>query len=219
MAKILQGPNGGWLGKLGQTVGYLWKGTFVDRVYNGSPNNPRTARQVEARRKFAVAGQMASALIDAIRMGFHKKANAVKSTQTGEFVKRALPNMTYNALTDSVSVAYEGIKVSDGTLTGVGFDEPDLDNPLTVKVGISEPHAAAPDAKLTDEVYVVLYNKGLKRGFLGHASRNDESVEVIVPGHWQGTQVEIWGFVKRAASDKDPFLCSETTYLGSGTIA
>ena len=219
MAKILQGPNGGWLGKLGQTVGYLWKGTFVDRVYNSSPNNPRTARQVEARKKFATAGQLASALIDAIRMGFHKKANAVKSTQTGEFVKGALPNLTYNALTDSVSVAYEGIKVSDGNLTTVGFDEPDLDNPLTVKVSITEQYASAPDAKLTDEVYVVIYNKTLKRGFLGHATRNDNQIEVIVPGNWQGTQVEMWGFVKRAPSDKDPFLCSETTYLGSGTIA
>ena len=219
MAKILQGPNGGWLGKLGQTVGYLWKGTFVDRVYNSSPNNPRTARQIEARKKFAFAGQMASALIDAIRMGFHKKANAIKSTQTGEFVKGALPNMTYNALTDTVSVTYENIQVSDGNLTSVGFDEPDLDNPLTVKVGIAESYISAPDAKLTDEVYVVLYNTTLNRGFLGHATRNDQAVEVIVPGNWQGQRVEMWGFVKRAASDKDPFLCSETSYLGAGTIA
>ena len=219
MAKILQGPNGGWLGKLGQTVGYLWKGTFVDRVYNSSPNNPRTTRQVEARKKFAFAGQMASALIDAIRMGFQKKANAVKSTQTGEFVKGALPNLTYNALTDTVTVTYENIQVSEGNLTGVGFDEPDLENPLTVKVSISEKYDTAPDAKLTDEVYVVLYNKVLKRGFIGHATRNDNQVEVRVPSFWQGTQVEMWGFVKRASTDRDPFLCSETSYLGSGTIA
>ena len=221
MAKILQGPNGGWLGKLGQTVGYLWKGTFVDRVYNSSPNNPRTARQIEARKKFAFAGQMASALIDAIRMGFHKKANAVKSTQTGEFVKGALPNMSYNALTDTVSVAYENIQVSEGNLTGVGFDEPDLENPLQIMVSISESYASDPEAHAADVVYVAVYNKTLGRGYLsdGSTCRVDDSVKITVPSYWQGTQVEMWGFVKRAASDKDPFLCSETTYLGSGTIA
>lgn len=215
MGKMRMGILDGFVGKVGTVVGSFWKGKKVMRGYNEFPAYSNTEPQALQRAKFGLLGEMGGALLGALQIGLKSYAASKVSTEVGEFVQLNLPRVS--GTVRNLTVAYEGLELSRGTLTSVGFDEPDLESPLTVKVGISESRTGAADAKEDDQVFVALYNKSLSKGMVNAegVKRTDEVVEIVVPGHWQGTQVEMWGFVKAA----DSALCSGTTYLGSGTIA
>lgn len=64
MGVIKKGVLGGFSGKVGPVVGSSWKGIDVMRAMPQSVANPRTAKQVEQRRKFTAASQFASSILD-----------------------------------------------------------------------------------------------------------------------------------------------------------
>ena len=215
MGKMRMGILDGFIGKVGTVVGSFWKGKKVMRGYNEFPANPRSASQELQRVKFGLLGAMGGEMLAALHIGLREYAAKLVSTEVGEFVKLNLPQVSGTA--SNPTVAYEGLTVSKGHLTGVGFDEPDLENPLQIMVSISESYDSDPEAHADDVVYVAVYNKTLGRGCLsdGSTCRVDDSVKITVPSYWQGTQVEMWGFVATADGSQS----SETSYLGSGTIA
>lgn len=219
MGKMRMGILDGFIGKVGTVVGSFWKGKKVLRGYNEFPSNPDTETQRLQRAKFGLLGEMGGAVLNALRVGLKVRADSRKSTEVGEFVRLNMDKVS--GTVEHLAVAYDGIQLSDGNLTTVGFDEPDLENPLVVKVSITESYLTAPDAHADDKVYLVIYNKTLGKGVVtdGMAKRSDSQIEVTVPGNWQGTQVEIWGFVQAHDGAATPGVCSATTYLGAGTIA
>ena len=60
MAKQTAGFMGGFHGRLGPAVGYMWRGQWCVRAYNPAPRNPRTPEQVAHREMFKREVQLAS---------------------------------------------------------------------------------------------------------------------------------------------------------------
>src|SRR5690606_42136564 len=70
MGKIEQGVNGGFRGKIGNTVGYKWRDIWVMRSLPKPSNKPRSPKQLANQAKFALMQELLQLTIDFIRVGF-----------------------------------------------------------------------------------------------------------------------------------------------------
>lgn len=209
--------------------------------------NPRTARQQLSRAKLSLASDLARSLGAAIRIGFGQYAKGLVSARN-VFVQGIVP-VGAQVITGTTPVAlqvnYERLKVSDGTFNAPACDEPDLENPLRIDVGISEPNlnpeviTDASGAPVVVTANLVAYNKTLKTSSVMSEVFYDPSnpqlqpptsMKMDVPSNWQGTQVEMYIFYKQhpvavngiantVAPQRYPGAAGVTSYLGSGVIA
>ena len=86
MAKSNWGITSGFIGKLGNVVGFNWKGINLQRALTKS-TDPRTEKQLLQRAKFALAGKLGSVVYEAVYVGFRSEAAEHRSTQSGLFLK------------------------------------------------------------------------------------------------------------------------------------
>ena len=70
MARQTAGFMGGFHGRLGPAVGYMWRGVWCVRSYNPHPRNPRTEAQTAHREMFKREVQLASYMSWAVNLGF-----------------------------------------------------------------------------------------------------------------------------------------------------
>lgn len=214
MGKMRMGILDGFVGKVGTVVGSFWKGMKVMRGYNEFPANPQTDKQVLQRAKFALLASMSGALLNMLHIGLKERAAKNASTEGGEFLKMNLANVN-GSTPESLEVNYTELQLSDGPLSAVMPGEIDLETPLTVKTSIEDSYYDQRFNKQTDTVYLVVYSKTGNEAVIsdGNAKRNTGSVEVTVPGYWQGHYVEAWIFVEGTNT------VSKSVYVGSGRIA
>lgn len=234
-------------GKLGNFVLSSRKGEVIARAYNPIVENPRTARQQLSRAKLSLASDLARSLAAAIRIGYGQYAKGLVSARN-VFVQGIVPvgAQTITGTTPTaLQVNWEKLKVSEGKIGGPDWDEPDLENPLQIEVGITAPNLTpdvindASGTPVVVTVNLVVYNKLLKTAMVQTEVMYDpsnpsvhpvDSIKMTVPPVWQGSQVEIYGFYKQhpvgvngiantVAPQRYPGAAGVTTYLGSGVIA
>ena len=86
MAKQTAGFMGGFHGRLGPAVGYMWRGQWCVRAYNPAPRNPRTPEQVAHREMFKREVQLASHMSWAINLSFKEVSYNMGMTPYNLFV-------------------------------------------------------------------------------------------------------------------------------------
>ena len=86
MAKSNWGITSGFIGKLGNVVGFNWKGKNVQRALTPT-SNPNSKGQTLHRTRFAIITRVGSDLYEAIYEGFRREADNLRTTQNGLFVK------------------------------------------------------------------------------------------------------------------------------------
>lgn len=220
MGKVQSGILGGWYGKVGTVVGSYWKGIPLLREWKRKISNPDTAGQQLVRAKFALLGKYAGIFTPAINVGLKDRADKVKSTEQGEFVK-----LNYGILTGNspagLTVGWDELQLSDGDLAGVEFGTPSFTNPLSVEVPISNANSDAQGANIADPVVVAVVCPDMKQGAfsVGVATRSDQSVTVRVPSGWQGMNVHVYGFTGSYMGAKNRNKVSATAYAGFGNIS
>ncbi len=221
MAITMFGPNGHYRNKFGMAVGFRWKGLNVIRVYNDSPNNPKTADQVLARAYFALAGKMAGALGDALRFTMRAFGTKNQTTPQGQFVKQNYSLISGTA--DAPEIDYELISLTptNSKLTAVALGELDVSTPLTVAVPVDDNYLDTNHNSANDKLYLVVYSKTANEMVIsdGTAKRTSESVSVRVPGYWQGHFVEVYAFMAADETSARAGEFSKTLYCGAGRIA
>lgn len=133
MSKNFKGYMGDQIGKLGTAVGRRWKNRMVYASYQGKVKNPRTDEQMAVRARFSALVELSKRFIDAYSKGM---ANYAK--QKGLTIGNQFFNSNWDAVTGdggtSVAVDFSDIKLSLGSLKGVGFSSARFDETLTVKV-------------------------------------------------------------------------------------
>lgn len=210
----------GFYGKVGTVVGSFWKGIPLMRKWVRTISNPRTDEQKLVRSEFALLGAMSGQFTPAINIGLKGRADKVKSTPQGEFVK-----MNWDTIEGdnpaSLTVGYDKIALSDGSFTGVEFGTPSFTNPLEVAVTITNKNLDAPGANATDPLVVAAYCPDMAQGVTsaGVATRSDSSVTLHVPSSWQGMNVHVYGFVMPSLGAKNRDNASPTVYIGFGNIS
>ena len=86
MSKSNWGITSGFTGKLGNVVGFNWKGQNIQRALVQIAD-PRSEAQILQRARFRMISQMGSVLYDAVYEGFRQEARSNRSTQSGLFPK------------------------------------------------------------------------------------------------------------------------------------
>ena len=80
MSKSNWGITSGFTGKLGNVVGFNWKGQNIQRALVQIAD-PRSEAQILQRARFRMISRMGSVLYDAVYEGFRHEAHSNRTTQ------------------------------------------------------------------------------------------------------------------------------------------
>ena len=217
MGKIKAGILGGFNGKVGNVIGFAWKGRAVMRSIAQSVHDPKTTKQQLARERF----KMILALCDLIGYenlggGLKAAGNALKKriTAGNEFVK-----LNYAAIKGSelgnLEVDYEAVIVSKGKCPGVILrGNVTSDDPGSAHIGWinNAGQAGAQDADVV-KILAVDPEQGVTAEF--SANRSAGSVDLDLPGYMTGHAVTFYVYCISVDGRK----VSNSVYAGKATIA
>lgn len=204
MAKQSAGYMGGFTGKLGTAVGYMWRGVWCMRAHNPFPSNPRTPKQVAHREMFKQEVQLAASMRWAINKSFKEVSYEMGMTPYNLFVHL---NQHAFSLNEGVfTVDYRALRLSTGPLEEAVYEAPvwTADNVVTVNFERG-------GGKGRDYVSLYIYCPEKETGILtAPVYRNAKKVSSMLPTMFAGREVHVYGLVSN-----DEGLWAETTYVGS----
>ena len=211
MGLIQQTNFNPFIGKVGTTVGYFWKGKACLRAYQPIVHYPNTESQQHQRNWFVGMVRFASKATDALRLGLHQKAEEKQMTEGNFFI---LNNKQHFHLEKGkLSVDYAQLQIATGTAADVYFKAPRFEEGETVSVDF-EKNMMSLRASGDDKVYLYFYAPGRDEGFLSApALRRSKSLKTKLPECWNGEEVHLYGFVV----DKEG-RPSNSTYIGVGRV-
>ena len=240
MARQTAGFMGGFHGRLGPAVGYMWRGQWCVRAYNPAPRNPRTPEQVAHREMFKREVQLAASMSWAVNMGFKELAYEMHMTSYNLFVHlnqhafslverdrsganqhafslverdRSGANQPNEGGAGVFTVDYSALRLCSGPVAGVAFGAPvwDEDNVLTVSF---DNDGSGLRADRYDNVYLYAYCPDRESGFMASpVYRRAKKVSVALPDSFAGHEVHLYGMVCSADG-----MWSETVYAGCVTV-
>ena len=205
MGTIKQGILGGFSGKVGTVVGSSWKGLSYMRGQAQSVKNPRTAKQMAQRDKFALA-------LSFIKVGF--KTYAVHQSEFNAAMSYTLKNAIKGTY-PSFTIDYAQAMVSRGSLAKpLNIQKQNNDNEIAVSWQDNSGTANALD---TDFAMIMAYNADKQEAVYDMTStcRGDEGSSLRYPSDWVGDTVHVY----LAFVSEDGTLVSDSEYVGSMTIA
>ena len=194
---------GGFTGKLGTAVGYMWRGVWCMRAHNPFPANPRTPKQVAHREMFKQEVQLAASMRWAINKSFKEVSYGMGMTPYNLFVH--LNQHAFSLEEGVFTVDYSALRLSTGPLEEAVYEAPEwtADNVLTVRF-------ARGGGKWSDYVRLYVHCPEVGVGILtAPVYRNDKKVSVMLPTKFAGREVHVYGLVSN-----DEGMWAETTYVG-----
>ena len=209
MAKQWGSYLGGFSGKLGPAVGYMWNGIWVMRSRPSMVRNPRTERQVEQRMLFKQEVQLAAKMRRGVNQGLTVLARRAHMTAYNLFV--SLNQRCFGSADGQLTVDWQGLTLCEGPVAPVLFGAPVVDegNVLTVEF---DRNGAARRARAFDRVYLYVYCPEQGEGLLtAPVERVDRRVRVALPDWFAGKALEIYGFVQNEKGEGSP-----TVYIPFG---
>lgn len=211
MGIILQGYNAPVIGRVGSSVGYLWKGKACLRTYCRHINYPNTEGQQRQRNWFVGMVRFASAATDALRLGLRQKADEAQMTEGNYFIQQNKQHFRLNE--GHLEVDYDQLRLTAGSAADVYFHNPKFEENETISVGF-EKNMMSFRASGDDNVYLYIYAPGREEGYLSApVARRSKSLKVSLPEQWAGEEVHLYGFV--IAKDGR---ASNSTYIGPGRV-
>lgn len=221
MGKINQGILGGFRGKVGNVVGFFWKGKAIMRGLAGSVGNPQTGLQMAVRYAFKKLIQLAAPMSTLLAETFRKTAEARKITGGNAFTSANYgsaavpdtldpqnPQMDYTKLIVAPQVG-SGVNVSSpGAVQGAGS---------TLDISWTDNSGIAPDVMSRDAVGAVLLVPSLNRATfdISTAVRGDETLTIAYPNIYSGETGYVYLFTRSVDKENQ----SISTMIGSLTLA
>ena len=211
MGTIKQGILGGFSGKVGTVVGSSWKGLSYMRGQAQSVKNPRTAKQMAQRDKFALALSFIRPIQSFIKVGF--KTYAVHQSEFNAAMSYTLKNAIKGTY-PSFTIDFAQAMVSRGSLAKpLNIQKQNNDNEIAVSWQDNSGTANALD---TDFAMIMAYNADKQEAVYDMTStcRGDEGSSLRYPSDWVGDTVHVY----LAFVSEDGTLVSDSDYVGSMTI-
>lgn len=223
MSKNAKGVLGQQVGKVGPVVARKFRNFDVYSAYQPNVKNPRTEKQQLNRLRFAAISGLAHGFGCAVRLGFGAAVRGTKESMRNRFTKLNIANVTPSGV-DSVDIDFTAMRIAQGGLCPVHFGTPAFDTPMEVEVPFDDLNANACQKTANDKVYVVVFSPDAGLACVGEGVKRSAGKAVVkVPSNWNGTQVQVYGFVRNDGEANTEFdiaagECSDSTYIGSGTI-
>ena len=219
MAKSNWGITSGFIGKLGNVVGYNWKGKNIQRALTQNGNKSHSQEQQLQRARFALITLVGSDLYEAIYEGYRQEANKQRSTQNGLFVKYNI-GLISGTDPEALGLDFANLQLSSGRLKGVDFGQASISgNVLTV--AISDNNLYGRRVSASDRIYIAAYcpELGDARCFVAGTRNSEGDLTVNLPAKWNGKGIVAYGFTVGAASFNDGLasatqcLCTQDTLV------
>ena len=211
MAKQGNGYLGGFSGKLGPAVGYMWNGKWCVRARPQQVRNPRSAKQMESRLLFKQEVQLAASMGRAVGIGLTPAARAAGMTAYNLFV--SVNQQAFSLEEGALAVDYSLLTVSAGPVAPVAFGTPaaEAGNVLRVSFEKNPMHLRA---NKFDRVHLYVYCPEIAKGYLALAVyRMDGEVAAVLPAYFADREVVVYGFVQ-----DEQGRCSVSQFVGAVTL-
>ena len=204
MARQTAGFMGGFHGRLGPAVGYMWRGVWCVRSYNPHPRNPRTEAQTAHREMFKREVQLAADLRDAIVPSMSDMARQMGMTSYNLFVSvnqgafslvergRSGANQPSEVAGGVFEVDWRKLRLSLGDVAPVESARSELKEHNVLEVRYDKGRGYSHDL-----VRLVVYAPGLRRSLMSKpAFRKDKKVAVALPDKFVGEELQVWLLVQ-----------------------
>ena len=186
MAKQSSGYLGGFSGRLGPAVGYMWNGKWCLRAHQPMVRNPRTEAQVEHREVFKQEVQLAAKMRWAVTTALTGLARESGMTSYNLFVRLNQP--AFSAVEGRLQVDYSALRLSVGDVAPVELREMAWreDNVLDVKF-------RSPQGRPLDYVYLYVYVPERGEGCLSApVYRADKRIALALPDFFAGHEAHVY---------------------------
>ncbi len=209
MATQTDGFMGGFNGRLGNIVGYKWKGVWCLRTRPGHMRNPQTEKQMEHRTLFKEEVRQASHMAQAIGLGLRTLADEANMTAHNVFV--SLNQHAFSLVDGQFTVDYPTLRLSAGPAAPVAFGEAAVDSGNTLSISFEKNPERLTAANNFDYVYLYVYSPELRRGFLSApVYRREKRISISLPDTFAGKELHLYGMTQNQQGQM-----SETIYAGS----
>ena len=203
---------GGFSGKLGSAIGYMWNGKWCLRSRPAQVSNPRTEAQQEHRAAFREQVRLAARMRWVLLQSMTETARAAGMTAYNLFV--SLNQHAFSTEGGELKVDYQSLVLSLGPVAPVQASQVVATGGSRLEVDF-ERNPLHQQCDAYDAVHLYVYSPSLGQGYLAApVYRRQKKVSVLLPDLFAGTEVHIYLYV----SDQQG-RCSETTYGGCLTVA
>ena len=218
MAKSNWGITSGFIGKLGNVVGYNWKGKNIQRALTPNGNKSHSQEQQLQRARFALITLVGGDLYEAIYEGFRHEANKLRSTQNGLFVKYNI-GLISGTDPEALGLDFENLQLSYGTLRGVDFGEASISG-NTLTVAIDDNNLYGRRVSVSDRIYIAAYcpELGDARCYVAGTRGSEGNLTVNLPAKWNGKGIVAYGFTVGAASFNEGLASATQCLCTQGTL-
>lgn len=211
MAKTI-GIVGGFVGKLGNTIGYNRQGQQLMRVYQPNVANPDTLRQRVSRETFRIAAELSRQAGLAPLIGFNKRRPTFeRQAMTGLAVSKKAVSVTADKdgnLTSTVD--YATLQMAEGSLPSIRSIGAPTSTAGQVTVNLQE-GSIPPDAFYIDGVtpmnvlvFLAVLNReagtivAVAKTLTSPDSMQAGAMNISVPQSWSGERVHVYAFYKQS---------------------
>ncbi len=205
MAKIAESAFGGFSGRLGNLVGYSWKGVWCVRTRPAVVRNPRSEAQQRHRAMFAEEVRLAGRMGWAVNIGLAAVSDELHMTAQNVFVKAN--QLAFSASDDGLAVDWSELIVSAGPVAPVALGVPTVSAEGVLGVAFEKnPYHLRADS--FDAVHLYVYCPAAEMGYLAApVYRKERRIKVVLPDEMVGQELHVYAFVT-----DEKGLASETAY-------
>ena len=210
MGKTAFGLFDGFSGRVGNVIGYSWRGRMCVRSMPSHYNDARTPEQLQQRALFKYVVGFAAKARRILKLGLHTVSLDAQMTESNYFMrinKRCFS--VASAAQPDTQVDYENLIFADGPVAPVAFDAPQMLDETTLQIDF-EKNPLHRVARSEDLVYVVAYCPDLGDFDLSDpVYRRRNKLEFSLNEFWSGHEIHLWGFVVDSAGR-----ASQSQYIG-----
>lgn len=211
MGKQESGINGGFSGRLGNVVGYNWRGRWCVRTLPGDFHDARSDAQLRQRQLFSEMVRFAAKARRILNISLENASRNEGVTTSNYFIR--INKECFALQEGELAVDLPELRLSDGPVAPVAFDVPQLLDDTTISIAF-EKNPLHRNCSRDDEVYLVAYCPEYKVfDFSDATARRRKQAVLQLNETWAGKEVHLWGFVVDRAGR-----ASQSIYIGSGVL-
>lgn len=154
MARVNDLFSIGFSGRIGNVIGYEWRGRMCVRSKPAHYNDAKTERQLAQRTLFKATVGFAARARSIVQVGLRKASIDARMLETNYFMR--INKRCFSIVDNTLSVDYESLLLADGPVAPVAFSTPTLIDDTTIHVDF-EKNPLQRVAKQEDTVYLVAY--------------------------------------------------------------
>ncbi len=236
MGKTDFGFMAGFSGRLGNLIGYRWRGRMCVRTMPSHYRDARTPEQLQQRALFKAVVRFAARARQVLKKGMNAVSLDAQMTESNYFMrvnKRCFalaagtpsPRLRNDEASSTglageettnqgeLIVDYENLLLADGPVAPVAFYEPQMLDETTLSVDF-EKNPLHRVVKWEDLVYLVAYCPELGDfDISAPVYRRSNHLTMSFNPYWVGREVHLWGFVVDGKGR-----ASQSQYLGGGIL-